>query len=92
MKIALHYCYDGSVPAKKGLYFCIYTDPEGAPTFGLARAEYNLDEKVWAWSPELAQPFGDSPPMAYMEVVGNCSDTIAYLEEIKSCYLEVVHD
>lgn len=81
MHINLHYTYDGKPPEKRGLYFCIYIDPTGKPTFGLARVEYDIDRERWLWNPELSKPFGDSPPLCYMELEGNITDVIVALQK-----------
>lgn len=81
MQLQLTYCYDGSVPEVKGLYICIYIDPSGKPSLGLARAEYDIELNSYVWNAELAEVFGASPPLAYMEVKGNASALVAILEE-----------
>jgi len=81
MHLRLNYTYTGKVPENKGLYFCIYIDPSGAPTFGLARSERNILTGKWEWNTEIGTAFGGAPPFCYMEVQGNPSDVIEELEE-----------
>lgn len=81
MRVRLNYTYSGFVPKKKGLYFCIYLDPSGNPTFGLARAEWNIITEAWEWNNELGKPFGGSPPFAYLEATGDPTTLVAELQK-----------
>lgn len=91
MQINLHYTYDGKPPEQRGLYFCIYIDPTGKPSFGLARVEFDIPTEQWRWNPELSKPFGDSPPLCYMELSGNITDIIVALQHMKTVELTMDH-
>ena len=82
MNIRLNYTYNGTVPEKSGLYFCIYLDPSGEPMFGLARAERNILSGEWEWNPEIGKAFGGAAPFCYMEVQGSPDAILPAMETL----------
>lgn len=80
MQIKLNYTFEGYVPPRNELHFCLYLSPEGQLSFGIARSERNIETNKWEWNKEFGDAFNGAPPFAYMTVEGSVDTVIQQLK------------